>query len=111
MTLTYKRLGATAVTANTDTLLYTVPASTSAVVSSVVVCNTGATARTFRLAICPGAIGSVTAADYIIYDAVVPGNNTYIATCGFSLAAASQVMVRAAHAEVVFNIWGSEVTA
>ena len=109
MATTYKILGKAAVTANTDTLAYTVPGATAAVVSSVVVCNTGSTARTFRLAFCPGAIASVTLADYIYYDLTISPNDTFIATCGFTLAAASQILVRASHAEVVFSIYGSEI--
>lgn len=110
MATIYKRLGATAVTADTDTLAYTVPALTSAVVSSICVCNTGTTAETFRIALCPGAIGAVTLADYVYYDIPIGPKDTFVATCGFTIAAASQVLVRSSSANVVFSFYGSEVS-
>lgn len=111
MATTYKRLGAITVTANTDTELYETPASTSAVVSSIVVCNTGSTARTFRIAIVDAtSVGSVATEDYIYYDITINGNDTFIATCGFTMPTGYIILVRASHAEVVFNAWGSEIT-
>jgi hypothetical protein len=109
-TTVYKVLGKKAVTANTDALAYTVPASTSAIVSSIIICNTGATARTFRIALCPGAIASVVVEDYIAYDCTVSANDTTVLTIGVTLATANQVLVRASHAEVVFTLVGSEIS-
>ena len=53
MATNYKVLGQSAPSATTDTTLYTVPASTQAVVSTVSVCNRGSAAATFRIAVRP----------------------------------------------------------
>ena len=110
MAVSYKRLGSTVVTADTDTSLYTVAASTQTIISSVVVCNIGSTTRTFRIALVPGAIGTVSNDDYIYYDVIIPGNDTFIATAGLILEATHSILVRADHAEVVFSAYGSENT-
>jgi len=47
----YKVLGQVAPAATTDTTLYTVPAATEAVISTIVVANRSATARTYDIAI------------------------------------------------------------
>jgi len=49
----YKVLGQVAPAATTDTTLYTVPAATEAVISTIVVANRSATARTYDIAIRP----------------------------------------------------------
>jgi len=107
---TYKRLGAVVVVANTDTGLYTVPASTSAIVSQLTVCNLGATARTFRLANVDGAIGVVANEDYIAYDVPLAANDGVTYCIGLTMQAANTILVRANHAEVVFNCSGVEIT-
>jgi len=106
---TYKTLGKTEVVADTNTLLYTVPALTQVVVSSVTICNTGTSPRTFRFAICPASISAVTKADYVYYDLLVPANQTFICTAGLTAGPGSQFMVRANHADVVFSLFGSEI--
>lgn len=55
MATTVKPLARTAATVTLTTVLYTVPASTTTVVSNIVVVNTAATAATFTLAMGPAA--------------------------------------------------------
>jgi hypothetical protein len=55
MATTYKVLGQVAPGATTDTTLYTVPAGTEAVVSTLIVANRASTAATYRIAIRPNA--------------------------------------------------------
>jgi len=110
MAKTYKRLGATVVTANTNTALYTVAASTSAIVSELTVCNIGSSQRTFRIAHVDGAIGSVANADYKFYDAVIDANTSLMLNPGYTMAATHTLLVRANHAEVVFSCSGVEIT-
>lgn len=105
-----KRLGATVVTANTDTALYTVGASTSAVVSTIHVCNIGSTDRTFRIAHVDGAIGDVANQDYLYYDATIEANKGASFTIGIAMETADTILVRANHAEVVFSCWGVEIS-
>ena len=56
MAINYKVLGQINPTSNTSTTLYTVPASTSAVLSTITVCNQASTSATFRLAVRPAGI-------------------------------------------------------
>ncbi len=109
MTTTYKRLGATTVTAATDTLLYTVPAATNAVVGNIHVCNRGATTRTFRLAVVDGAISGVSNEDYLWYDAEILGNSGISFNIGVTILAAYSILVRADHADVHFQAFGAEI--
>ena len=51
MATTTKTMARVAATTSTDTTLYTVPASTTAVVTNIVVTNTAATGGTFTLAL------------------------------------------------------------
>lgn len=104
-----KRLGATVVTANTDTLLYQVDAGKSAV-AMVTACNRGATARTIRVAHVDGAgIAGVANEDYLAYDAPIEPNGT-VSIVGISMGALDSILVRANHADVGFIAHGPEIS-
>lgn len=109
MAITYKVLGQSNPSANTNTDLYTVPAATSTVCSTLVICNQAATAATFRIAIRPAG-ASLSAAQYLSYDVSVGGNDSISLTIGVTLAATDVVTVRASTATVSFNLFGSEIT-
>jgi hypothetical protein len=108
MATTYKVLGQSAPLATTETDLYTVPALTSTIASSIIVCNRGATQATFRVSIAVngGATGNK---DYIYYDLLIAGNDTFIATIGVTLATTDKVKVYASSANFSFSLYGSEV--
>ncbi len=105
----FKRLGATVVTANTDTALYTIPADHEAIVKTIVVCNIGSTVRTFRIAVVDGAIGTVSNEDYLFYDVTIGANDSLLITATLGLIATHTILVRANHAEVVFSCFGDEL--
>lgn len=109
MAIVYKILGQANPSANTDTSLYTVPASTSAVCSTLVICNQAATGATFRIAVRQNG-AALAAAQYISYDSTINANDSITLTIGMSLAAADIVSVRASSANVSFNLFGSELT-
>lgn len=109
MTVTYKNLGQIAPNATTETVLYTVPASTSVVSSSVMVCNRSATATTFRISVSVGG-GATATKDYLYYDTPIAGNDTFSATLGITLAATDIVRVYAGTANLSFSIWGTQIT-
>ena len=104
----YKVLGQVNPAATTATTLYTVPAATSAVCSTLSICNIGAS-TTYRVAIRPA---GATLADihYIVYDAAIEQYNTTLLTLGITLATTDVVTVYAGTATVVFNLFGSEIT-
>jgi len=104
----YKVLGQVEPAATTATALYTVPAATSTVCSTLSICNTGVS-TTYRVAIRPA---GATLADlhYIVYEAAIEQYNTTLLTLGITLAATDVVTVYAGTANVVFNLFGSEIT-
>lgn len=104
-----KVLGQSAPSAATLTTLYTVPASTSAVASSVVVCNRSATATSFRIAVRPAGAG-IADQHYIYYDVALGGNDTFVATIGVTLATTDVISVYATLATLSFNLFGQENT-
>lgn len=109
MTNTYRVLGQSAPAAATDTDLYTVPAATQVVISSIIVCNQAGATRQFRVAIRPN--GAALAVEHYIYFNVgVAATDTFAATLGITLDAGDVVTVRTNNTTVSFSIYGAEIT-
>lgn len=107
MTTSYKVLGQVAPAAATLTDLYTVPAGNSAVISTIVACNTGNISTTVRVAIRPaGAAANIK--HYVVYDTPVSTQDSLFFTIGTTIAATDVVSVYAANAVVSFSAFGSE---
>lgn len=109
MASTYKVLGQSSPTAATLTTLYTVPAATSAVISTLAICNRGGS-TTYRVAVRPAG-AAVADQHYIVYDAALNQGDSIFLTLGISLAATDVVSVYAGSANVSFSLFGSEITA
>lgn len=109
MAIVYKILGQSNPTANTDVSLYTVPSATSAVCSTLVICNQATSAATFRIAVRPAG-ASLTAEQYISYDTSLNANDSVTLTIGITLAATDVISVRASTSTVSFNLFGSELS-
>lgn len=109
MPTVYKVLGQSAPSATTNTTLYTVPSSTSAVVSTIAVANRAATAATFRIAIRPAG-ATISNEHYIAYDSTVAANDSITLTLGISLATTDVVTVYGSTANLSFNAFGVEVS-
>jgi hypothetical protein len=109
MATVYKVLGQVEPAATTDTTLYTVPASTQAVCSTLSVCNKAATSGTFRVRI---KINNAADDDkqYVIYGATIDANDTLLLTFGATLGAGDVVRVYASSADQTFQLFGSELT-
>jgi hypothetical protein len=105
----YKVLGQSAPSTTTETDLYTVPSATSAVASSIIICNRGASQASFRVSISAGG-GATANKDYIYYDLLIAGNDTFIATIGVTLATTDKVRVYASLSNLSFSLYGSELT-
>jgi hypothetical protein len=109
MATEYKVLGQSAPGATTATTLYTVPSATSALVSSVAVCNRSASDATYRISIRPA--GATLANDhYLVYDSTASANDTVIFTIGITLAATDVLEVYASSADLTFQAFGTEMT-
>ena len=109
MAITYKVLGQSNPAANTNIDLYTVPANTSSVCSTLVICNQAASAATFRVAVRPAG-ASIATQHYTSYDTNLNANDSITVTIGITLATTDVITVRANTTTVSFNLFGSELT-
>ena len=109
MPQTHKVLGQSNPAATTLTTLYTVPASTQGVVSTITICNTASSATTYRIAVRPAG-ASIATSQYLAYDAALPANDTATLTLGVTLATTDVISVYAASANVAFSAFGVEIT-
>ena len=109
MPTTYKVLGQSNPSATTATTLYTVPASTSTVVSTITVANLAGTAATYRISVRPAG-ASQTNAMYLAYDVTVGLLDTTTITLGITLAATDVITVYASTANIAFQAFGSEIS-
>jgi len=106
----YKVLAQSDPTAETATDVYTVPAATEAVLSTVIIANRAAAANTFRLSIRPN--GAAQADEhYIAYDVPIAANDSTTLTLGITLDAADVLTVyTGASADISVNVFGTEIS-
>ena len=109
MATNYKVLGQVNPAATTATTLYTVPASTQTIISTVVVTNQAATAGTYRISVRVAAAAD-NAKQYIAYDVALPANASDTLTLGVTLGATDVITVYASSATFSFNAFGSELS-
>ena len=109
MPTVYKVLGQANPAATTATTLYTVPASTSAIGSSIIIANRSTSVVTFRVSIAVSG-AATTNKDYLYYDLPIGANDTFIATIGITLATTDVVRVYASNTNLSFSLYGSEIT-
>ena len=102
-----KVLAQSAPASATETTLYTCGASNGAAVSSLMVCNTGGSADSFRIAVIPGG-GSTAAANYLYYDVAIPSYETFAATIGITLADTDVIKIYATNGTCSFSLFGLE---
>jgi len=105
----YKVLGQSNPTATTPTDAYTVPASTTAVISSVLVANRSAAPQTFRISVRVAGAGADNK-QYLAYDMAIPANDTVFFQVGITLAATDVLTVYASAQQLAFNVFGVENT-
>lgn len=88
--------------------LYTVPADTQAVISSLMVCNTSLT-DTFVIAVVPS--GDTYGNEHNIYYGVeLSSSNTFTATIGITLSAGDSIQVLSLLGNMAFSAFGQEIT-
>jgi hypothetical protein len=109
MASVYKILGQSSPSATTETALYTVPASTSTVCSSLSICNRGGTQTTFRISFSQGG-GATANKDYLYYDVTLAGNDTFVATIGVTLSSTDVVRVYSGNSSLSFQLFGTEIS-
>lgn len=107
-TTNYKVLSQNAPAATSNVDMFTVGAGRQVVISTLVVCNRGATATTFRIAVRPD--GSALAnTHYIAYDVAIAANDSTNLTLGITMDASDVLTVYAGNANLTFAAFGSEI--
>ena len=109
MPTTYKVLGQSAPANTSETTLYTVPALTQAVISTLVIANLTATAANATVSICVN--GAATAnANTILKTVSIAASSTATFTLGITMGAADVVRVTSGTSNALsFQAFGSEV--
>lgn len=103
---TIRVLAQSAPVATVETALYTC-ATTSAVISSLFVCNTSSTADTFTARICVGGAGD--AAKQLLYSGTpIPGNTTLAVVVGITMANTDVMKMTSTNGTTVFSAFGQE---
>ena len=91
--------------------IYTVPANTQAVSSSVIVCNQETLTAKYRISVAVGGAADSTE-QYLAYDVEIPGNTSVDWTIGMTLDDGDVVRVETTvNGPVSFNVFGEEVPA
>jgi hypothetical protein len=107
--MAYKVLGQLAAAATTEEGLYAVPASSSAVVSTIVIANRGTTSATYRIAVKPTAATTLANVHYIAFDVAIAPNDSTALTLGLTLASTNAIRTYASNANLTFSAFGSEL--
>jgi hypothetical protein len=107
---TFKILGQAAPNANTTSNVYTVPAATQAVISSIVVVNRNSNANcTYRVAAQPAG-AALANQHYIAFDAPIAALDTVALSLGITLGNTDVISVYSANANLSFSVFGTEIT-
>lgn len=105
----YKVLGQSSPAATTNTSLYTVPASTQTIVSTITVCNRVSANASFRIAVRGG--GATLANNhYLYYDTAINGNETISLTLGLTLNESDIITIYSSSGNLTFNAFGTEIS-
>lgn len=98
--------------AGPQTLLYTTPASTATIVSSIVVTNIGKVNSPYRIAILPSGVSfeNLSLDHFIAFDENVSPRQSRTLAQGITLSAGDKLYVAADSGEINFNLFGAEVS-
>lgn len=98
-------------TASTGTYatLYTTPALTEAVISSLVITNQSSSAITVRIGM-DATAGTPGASEFLVYDAAVAGNDTVALTLGVTMDAGKFIRVSSSADTCNFTAFLSEIS-
>jgi hypothetical protein len=89
--------------------VYTCPAATSALTTTITVANRGIFASTYRIAVT--ASSSPQDKDYIVYNDVIDGRDTVTLTMAMTVdSTVNKIMVCGSTANLSFNVFGMEIT-
>jgi hypothetical protein len=109
MATTYKILGQSIPSATTATTLYTVPSTTTAIASTLQICNQASTAGSFRVAVRPAG-AALSSVHYLLYDTAIAANDGISLTIGMCLSTTDVVTIYSSSGSISFTLFGSELT-
>lgn len=109
MATAYKVLGQSSPSAETNTSLYTVPASTQSIASTLVICNRGVNFEKYRIAVRVNG-EAISNKNYIAYDTEIRPNDSMNITIGLTLSAGDIVSVYSSSDLLSFSLYGSEIS-
>ena len=110
MPTTYTRASVQGTTAvGTYATLYTVPAATTSVISTLAIVNTASANATYRIGFAPSAT-TPAAADWLIYDGTVPANDAIFLSIGASITTGTLIRVSSSANTVSFQAFVSEIS-
>lgn len=89
--------------------LYNTGAATTAVISTISICNTSTSTQTYRIGIM-GSAGTPGAADWLVYDAAVAAKDTAFLTIGLSLGNSQYIRVSSSANSLAFTAYVSEIS-
>ena len=106
----YKVAGQAIPEASTDTVLYTVPANSNFVESTLSICNQdiSTSAIRYRVAIVPSG-QTLAAKHYIVFDKLLGTADSKFLTLGLSLGPGDMVYVRSSSSTTSFSLFGVEL--
>jgi hypothetical protein len=110
MATTYKNAqvqGTSGIT--TYATLYNTGASSTAVISSILICNTASVSATYRIGIM-GTAGTPGASQWVVYDAPVAARDTICLTLGITLGNSQFIRISSSANTVAFSAYVSEIT-
>lgn len=102
-------LGQSIPVAATLTAIYTVPASTDAIISTITACEQNGGATTIRISVAVAGAADATK-QYIVFGAALQANETKAFTLGMTLTATDVVRVYSASGFVSFSAFGVQLT-
>jgi hypothetical protein len=105
----YSVLGQSAPAATTATDVYTVPAATQAVISTIIIANRAGSAGSFRLSVRPAGAAQSNE-HYIAYDVPIAANDSTTLTLGITLGATDVITAFCSSADMSVNVFGSEIS-
>lgn len=108
MATTYKVMAQSSPNPTTATDIYTVPAATMSVLSTIVVANRSTSNAQYRIAVRPDG-EALANKHYLAYDVTVGASDSTTITLGITMDATDVLTVYASTADLSFNVFGSEI--
>lgn len=108
----YKVLAQSAPSSTAAANVYTVPAATNTVISTLMICNRATVNASYNIAVVPAG-ATLANQHYICFNSLVPPNDTIALTVGMSLAATDNIAIQANTTGVNnlgFTLFGTEIS-